>query len=297
MNKPKALIKGDIVGVFVPSSPVKEPFRTEGLQKLREMGFRASEVDNILSNKGVVAKAPEEVYKEFTTLMKDDSVKALWAARGGYGSNHLLKYMEVSEELPCKVVIGSSDVSYLLWYLVDRFKMVVFYGPMLYSSVAGNKADINCLMDLVTGKCETPAYKGKTLVSGRSEGTLTGGCMTNLVSLTGTEYFPELKNRIVILEDVGERPYRLERMLWQLCESGAIDKVKGLAFGNFPGCFLNKPEKQQFLERIEQMLKIYSVPIIYDLKIGHGDNIQTVPLGCHCVIDNGNLFVTEKCVV
>lgn len=279
-EKPLKLSEGDKVGIIAPSSPVKEPFRSQGLQKISEMGYTPVEAEDILSQNHFLAKSSQQGFNDIQDFFNNPEIRAIWAARGGYGSNLLLKRLKKLEISEPKIIIGSSDVSYLLWLFLDRFKMVVFYGPMAYSSIAEGRFDVTNLKAVLSGDGEGLKIPGRVLVTGKVSGTITGGCLSNLVSLLGTAYFPIIKDRVLLLEDVGERPYRLDRMLWQLSQIRTFSKIKALLLGQFPGCFNDPGEKSYFLERVEHYTR-HQIPVIYDLPLGHSDNIHTIPLGVH----------------
>lgn len=300
MKKPRGLSKGCGVGVFLPSSPVKEPFRSNGLEQLSRMGYHAFEVPGISSKvptADFLARTPEEGFADFQHLFIAPEIRALWAARGGYGSNYLLPLVDRLRFREPKIVIGSSDVSYLLWFLLDRLKMVVFYGPMAYSSIAEGRFDEQNLVQVLTGNYDKLQIKGDVLIPGVCKGIVTGGCLSNFVSLIGTPFLPYIENRVLLLEDTGERPYRLDRMFWQLTQTGLLSRVSGLILGEFPGCFVNLRERDAFFNQIRDFLAPYGVPVIYNLPFGHGKNIHTLPLGIEVEIDTTRfegLILEEK---
>jgi len=280
---PPALQKGDQIGIFIPSSPVKEPFRSQGLQKITDLGYQPREIEHVFSRHrhyDFLANSPQTILADIQTFLADPGIRALWAGRGGYGSNHLLPLLNQLQINEPKIIIGSSDVSYLLWYLLDHFHLVVFYGPMVYSSLAEDRFDRPHLESILSGHFhDVDLSCGTILVPGSAQGITTGGCLSNLVSLVGTPYFPILEERILLLEDVGERPYRLDRLLWQLDQAKVFSHIRGLLLGEFPRCFNTPEEKTAFLYSIEEYTRPYSIPVIYDLPFGHGHHIRTFPLG------------------
>ena len=297
MNKPAGLIKGDKVGIFLPSSPVREEFRQRGKSEIEELGFIPVEADSILSRSGYTGKPPGEVISDLVSFLTDDSVKAVWAARGGYGSNRVLDALEFPEKTGPKVIIGSSDVSYLLWRIMDELNMPVFYGPMAYSTVSEKRYDRNNFLDIVSGNYETIQVGGRVLREGKVTAVVTGGCLSNLASLCGTPHFPGTRDRIVLLEDTGERPYRLDRMLWQLSECGFFTDIRGILFGEFPGCFNDDEEKTGFYRAITGYFKDYDYPVLYDMPFGHSPYTKTLPLGIGIGIDTGDfegISIREK---
>lgn len=300
MLKPGKLNKGDKVGIIVPASPVKEPYRTRGLEKIKEIGYVPVEVEHILAKNDFFAKEPGDSFADLQRFFNDKEIKALWAARGGYGSNHLLPLLERLTVNEPKIIIGSSDISYLLWYLLDHFDMVVFYGPMAYSSLPEERFDAANFQKVVGGSYSEMKIPGSVLVPGSVKGIITGGCLSNFVSLIGTRYLPILEQRILLLEDVGERPYRLDRMFWQIAEAGLFSNIKGLVLGEFRNCFNDDKEKESFLQRICHYLKDYKIPVIYGLPFGHSENIHTLPLGIEVEINTSHfqgLILKEKGVI
>lgn len=305
-KKPLKLIYGDKIGVFLPSSSIKNEFRRKGLNEIREMGFIPVEAGDIFANNRYFAacpggaKDPVETVKDLRAFFTDEDIKAVWAARGGYGSNHLLKYMKNFGEVFPKILIGSSDVSYLLWYFQDKMDMVVFYGPMAYSSIAEKRFDRENLNMILSGSYEKIEVNGKVLKNGVVKSPVTGGCLSNIVSLIGTEYFPVLKQKILLLEDINERPYRLDRMIWQMSECGSFSGITGLILGEFPGCFKNRDEKTDFFNKISKYFYKFDFPVLYDLPFGHSDNIMTLPLGIDIEIDTerfAGITIKEKGVL
>ncbi len=183
----------------------------------------------------------------------DKDYKAIWAARGGYGSNHT------------------------------------------FSSLPQNQVNIDNLVRILSGNYVEESIKGSVLIEGKCESTITGGCLSSFVSLIGTPYFPVINDRILLLEDVNERPYKLDRMFWQIYKDGIFSRIKGLVLGEFPGCFKDSAEKNNFFKYLKKYVK--SIPVIYNVPLGHSYNIHTIPLGIKVIIDTryfGGLLIREK---
>ena len=283
-KKPQRLKRGDCIGIFLPSSPVKEPFRSNGIQALTDLGFQAREVSNVFERHGFLARPSEMAFADIQSFFTDKTIAGLWAGRGGYGANYLLRHLtDLSMPTP-KVVIGSSDASCLLWYLLDRFHIVVFYGPMVYASLAEGKFDRENLMRTLTGDYSELKINGAVLRGGESSGVVTGGCLSNLVALIGTDFFPEVEDRILLLEDLNERSYKLDRMLWQMDQRGIFGRIKALILGEFPGCFLDESEKSDFLFRVQSLTEKRGIPVLYDLPFGHSADCHVLPLGINVEI-------------
>ena len=289
MNKPERIKYGDKVGIFLPASSIKKEFRERGLSELREMGLLPVEASNMFSNENYYAKNVKETFKDLIGFLNDDDIRLIWAARGGYGSNYLLEYMRNKKiDFNPKIIMGSSDVSYLLWHFLDNYNMVVFYSPMIYSSVAEKKYNKTQLMNVITGEYDEMMIEGDVLKKGKVSGMVTGGCLSNFVSLIGTDYLPIIEDKILFLEDVGEKGYRLDRMFWQIENVGIFNRIKGLILGRFVNCFKSKEDEILFYENLKKRLEKYDFPVIFNLPIGHGDNLHVLPLGIKINIDTDN---------
>jgi muramoyltetrapeptide carboxypeptidase len=295
--RPDPLKPGDGVGIFLPSSPAKEPFRSQGLQSLRALGFKPREVANVLSGNGFTSRPPEQTLEDLQQFFADREIKALWAGRGGYGSNYLLPLLERLVIQTPKIVIASSDVSYFLWQLLERRRMVVFYGPMAYGGMAAGAYDRDQVLAAITANQEPLRFAGSVLCPGQASGTLGGGCLSNFVSLLGTRGLPELKNRILLLEDVNERPYRLDRMLWQCEQAGVFRRLRGLLLGEFPNCFHDENEKETFYGRWREKLGRLGIPVLYDMPFGHAQSAQVLPLGVKGAIDTESVPYPLSCEI
>lgn len=288
-TKVNPLRSGDRIGVFLPSSPVKEPYRTDGLNQLEHLGFVPVEVENPLSrvaDSEFLSRTPQQSVADFQGFLLDPDIRALIAGRGGYGANLMLTVLDRLVISEPKMIMGASDVSYLLWYIMDKFDIQVFYGPMVYSTLAEKRFNQENLVRVLSGHCKGMVIDGERLLEGTAKGILTGGCLSNFVSLLATPYLPSIKDRILLLEDIGERPYRLDRMFWQLTQSGIFSQIKGLVLGQFPGCFKNSKEKEDFFNRVCYYLEPYHIPVLSGLPVGHGENIHAVPLGVEVVMDS-----------
>lgn len=296
-HRPDPLEPGGAVGIFLPSSPAREPFRGQGLAALRGLGLRPREVRDVLSADDVFSRPPQRVIEEMRAFFADPEVKALWAGRGGYGSNYLLPLLDRLEIPAPKIVVASSDASYLLWYLLERRRMVVFYGPMVYGGMAAGEYDREQTLKALTANQEPSSFRGQVLCPGRARGVLGGGCLSNFASLLGTPFAPAVKGRILLLEDVNERPYRLDRLLWQCEQAGVFRRVRALLLGEFPRCFQDVGEKEAFYRRWSERLSPLRIPVLYDMPFGHAASAQVLPLGVKGEVDAGGEAGTLRCEI
>jgi muramoyltetrapeptide carboxypeptidase len=285
LRKPEPLKINDRVGIFLSSSPIKEPFRTEGLQALRAMGFQPREVAAPFSGHDFFARQPEQSLADLQVFFADPEIKALWAGRGGYGCNYLLPLLEQLEIKTPKIIIASSDVSYLLWYLLEQRQMAVFYGPMVYGGLASGRCNREQILAVLTGADAPMMIPGKILCPGRAKGIIGGGCLANFASLLGTPHLPAVEAKILLLEDVNERPFRLDRLLWQCEQAGIFDQIQALLLGEFPGCFKDESEKDIFYRRWREKLAGRHIPVLFNMPLGHAEVAYLLPLGIEGEID------------
>ena len=285
LRKPEPLRINDRVGIFLPSSPIKEPFRIQGLQALREMGFQPREVAAPFSGHDFFARQPEQSLADLQVFFADPEIKALWAGRGGYGSNYLMPLLERLEIKTPKIVIASSDASYLLWYLLEHREMAVFYGPMVYGGLAAGRYNREQILAVLAGDDSPMRIPGEILCTGRAKGIISGGCLSNFASLLGTPHLPAVKAKILLLEDVNERPFRLDRLLWQCEQAGIFGQIQALLLGEFPGCFKDETEKDIFYRRWKEKLLGWHIPVLFNMPLGHAEVAHVLPLGIEGEID------------
>ncbi len=288
MKKPKILKKGDVIGIFAPASPVKREFFEKGINKLKELGFEVKYSQNIFQKEKFLAGNDKKRAKEFIELLKDEKIKALIGARGGYGSIRLIPFLEEINfsQMKPKILIGSSDLTYLLLYFNQKYKWVVFYGPMASSSIAKDNYDKKSFIHVLTQPTPlSPLICGKVIKPGKTTGILTGGCLSLICSTLGTPYEIETSEKILILEDYQEKSYRIDRYLWQLKLAGKFEKIKGIIFGEMKEC-IQHPEQGYILEDIiKDFFKEYNFPILYGFPFGHSEKSFTLPLGIKAEID------------
>ncbi|HNX97836.1 MAG TPA: LD-carboxypeptidase [Candidatus Aminicenantes bacterium] len=284
MSRP-VLLPGDAVGILLASSPAREPFITDGETELRRLGWEPVRPSLTPATTSFFAATPEDLLDTLAGFWRDPRIRAVWAGRGGYGANRLLGELE---RLPGKnpvPFIGSSDASYLLWALQSRGGSPVLYGPMVYSTLAERRYDEASLRLCLEGRWHEIALPGRVILPGRVVAPLTGGCLTNFVSLLGTPFLPPTAGSVLLLEDVGERPYRLHRLLWQVAASGLCDRLSGLVLGTFPRCFASGEEREEFWTEVRSLFSPFGFPVIGEVPLGHAERTATIPLGMTIRLD------------
>jgi muramoyltetrapeptide carboxypeptidase len=305
MLKPRALKRGSTVAVFAPASPVEQAALLQGVTYLNAMGFRTKISDLIFSRYHYFAGSHQERAMELNRLFADPDVDAIFCARGGYGSVHLLPYLDsaIIRSNP-KIFLGYSDVTVLLQYLERQTEMVCFHGPMVAREFGSGAAAFNesNLLDCVarrTGELKITAPELETLRFGTAKGRLTGGCLSLIASMLGTSYEVDTSEKVLFLEDVNTRPYQIDRMLMQLKLAGKFSQIRGLVFGKMLNCNQKSDGEYRLQEIICDIFSEFQFPILYGLPSGHTQsNSLTLPMGVPVTLDcDRQCLVLNECAV
>jgi len=247
---------------------------------------------------GYLAGTDEERVADLNWALSDPSIKGVLCLRGGYGAMRYLPSIDFDAvRSNQKVVIGYSDITALLVALYEKTSLVCFHGPVGTSTPC--EYSTNWMMSAITKKSPLGTYsqpdratagKGEfelvTIHGGRATGLLTGGNLTLLTHLLGTPYAPDLRGKILFIEDVTEAPYRIDRMLTHLWLSGELQKVKGVAVGQFTDCDSQEPGSAwKVKDVLEIRLQGLGVPVLTGLAIGHVRDKITLPLGVQAELD------------
>lgn len=282
-TKPRALRPGDLVGVCAPASPVDERL-DRGLAELEALGFGVRVDPGIRERQRFTAGTRERRVAEIEGLFRDEAVAGVFCARGGAGAAWLLPRLDLDLlGAHPKVFCGYSDVTFLHAALAAR-RQVVFHGPMAAWDLFGGGYDRESFRAAVMGEGEpyrTAPGDLEVLRTGEAEGRLLGGCLSILVAALGTPWaLRPADDTILFLEDVDERPYRIDRMLFQLRAAGTLDRVRGIVFGDMQRCFPPQGADFTLEEVIEGALSGLDIPVALGLSSGHtaSPNV-TLPLG------------------
>lgn len=288
---PPSLKAGDRVAVVAPSGPV-DPARLElGCAVLRGLGLDVvvgkHALDQNPSGLTYLAGSDAERAADLQEAWCDPRVSAVLCARGGYGASRVLGHLDwdAMRAAAPTWLQGSSDITALHVAFGRRLGVPTLFGPMVATLLAD--ADPEALDHLREGLCGpgAPVHGTHAPAGGRAEGVLTGGNLTLLASLLGTPYAPgPAAGAIAFLEDVGEAPYRVDRMLTQLLQAGWFDGVAGIVLGTWTGC--------GDLDAIfaDRLLPI-GVPILAGVPVGHGPRQLTIRLGARATLDTGTLVL------
>ena len=243
MIKPRALRPGDRIAVVSPASPFAREELDAGMAELRALGYEPVHDESIFEESFFSSGPPALRAEAFKRAWNDPTVAALIAVRGGYGSVQLLPLLvSWQPQRSPKIFVGYSDTTSLLSWLTCHCGMTALHGPMLERRLARGEAgyDRRSFLELVQGKgagLELAPDGLEAVTGGEVSGTMTGGTITQLAGSLGTPFaFNPPAGSVLFLEDVNERPYRIDRMLTQLRQSGVFEKAAALVFGDMPGC-------------------------------------------------------------
>ncbi|MFP4030155.1 MAG: LD-carboxypeptidase [Desulfococcaceae bacterium] len=279
---PRRLKPGDLVRVLSPASPAGPSVLRDGLAVLRSLKLRV-EVNGLPAKfaRGYLAGGDSERAAALNDAFRDPDVRAVFCARGGYGSARLLPLLR--DDLVAadpKVVFGFSDITGLLAGLFRRCGLVAFHGPVA-ATFSGDRAERRRLGELLFSDRVPVLAGGRTLQPGKADGAVVGGNLSVLCGLLGTPFFPETEGCILFLEEVGEPLYKIDRMLTQLRLAGIFDRVAGAALGSWAGCGPTGDVEDLFRERLNRP----DIPVVAGLPAGHGPVNQPFPLGLPAVLD------------
>lgn len=280
--RPDYLQKGDTVGIFALSSSVRESEMQNGINVLKNWGLVVVEADNLYNQDGRYAGTQSERIEGFQKLVDNPNVKALIAARGGYGVAQVLSFIDYSplEKNP-KWIVGYSDVTGLHIALNNRgFETI--HGPM--AKDFSNSESAESLRKALFGELQSLSISTNSdCVEGSAEGRLVGGNFSLIYSLGGTLFDLNVKNAILLIEDTGEANYAIDRMLANLKLSGKLDCIKGVVVGDFTS--MTQGSDRPLNEIIHTYFDDLNIPIMYGVNIGHASKNLATYLGGNVVLD------------
>jgi muramoyltetrapeptide carboxypeptidase len=304
IRKPPRIRPGDVVGVIAPSGAVDADRLAAGVAVLEGWGFRVEVGRAVLARRAYLAGDDRARRADIEHVLADARIRAVFCARGGYGSQRLLPDLDLAPlaRTP-KLLIGYSDATALL-NAVLRAGVVAVHGPMVADDVARglsprSTAHLRALLGDPDWRWEVEAPE--IVRTGRARGRLVGGCLAVLVAALGTPWAPDTDGAVLFLEDVAERPYRLDRLLTQLRQSGKLDRVAGIVFGTMAAC----PPVDGIgpLDVVRECCGDLGCPIAFGVPAGHdprgaGCENLALPLGVPVELDaeRGRLVALEPAV-
>jgi len=302
LHKPPALRPGDTVGVVATSATVEPAYLERGVGVLTAMGYRVKVSDRALDRDGIFAGTDHDRARELNAFFVDRAIKAIFAARGGYGCGRLLPLIDFAAIARApKIFLGFSDATFLLNALVECAGIVAFHGPMVAMDFANGltRKSLDHLARLLSGETGEIEIEAREVVSpGVGEGELVGGCLSVVVAMLGTPFVPRFDGRILFLEATGEKAYRVDRMLVQLRQAGVFDRVAGVVFGAIRPFEGSEQERARIATFVAAQTAEVKGPVLFGIEAGHGTENLTLPFGVRARLDSTRrrLIIAEPAV-
>lgn len=298
LRRPRAVPPGGTIGIAAPAGPIDAEQLARGEAHLREAGFETLRREDVLSRQGYLAGDDERRAKELEELIADERVDAVLCARGGYGAHRIMARLDARRFREArKPLVGYSDVTTLLLWQLRCAGLVGWHGPMLEREIGLDPEEVRALAEALTGTGpEQIVLRGCPGGGGCREGRLVGGSLSLVTASLATPWEIECEGAILLLEDVTEAPYRIDRMLQQLAHAGKLRGLVGLGVGALSRCEASRPGEPEALEVVEEIARPLGIPLVTGLPFGHTTPNLPWPLGIRAALDGarGELVLLER---
>lgn len=308
--KPPRLKIGDKVGLVAPAWLITEKQLELSIERVKMTGLEPIYSDKILGKNGYFSGSDKERADDFNSMIENPEIKGIIFANGGYGCTRILDLIDYDQiKLNPKIIMGFSDNTALINSIHQNTGLITFHGPISrtihhdyskrqFESIVFNPTDkyvIESSNDDLQKAENDKTFDRFTINSGKAQGQLTGGNLTLICSMIGTPNQIDLSDKIVMIEDIGEEPYRIDRMLTQLIDSGQLINASGIAFGICKGCDKSDksiaPNSFTLRQVIEDRIKPLKIPSVYGLSFGHNKNNFTFPIGINAKLDADKMTI------
>jgi muramoyltetrapeptide carboxypeptidase len=305
-RKPRALRAGDKVAIVAPASPFAREEFDRGVAELERLGFEATYDESVFARELYVAGPPEVRAAALQRAWTDPAIAGIFVVRGGYGSVQLLPWLDAKVfRSTAKAFVAYSDNTAVMSWLTLSSGVVTFHGPMLDRRLSrgedGYDRDtfVRCLMQPIAPGLITHDHI-EVLRRGAATGVLLGGTLTQLTASLGTPFaFSPPHGFVLFIDEVGERPYRIDRMFTQLRQAGVIERAAGIVFNELPKC--EEPSGSPSIRDVLTMLtRDFRGPVLFGLPSGHTPGrTLTIPFGVTVTVETGDLpgLVIEEAAV
>jgi muramoyltetrapeptide carboxypeptidase len=293
--KPRAVRAGDCIAIAAPGFAVDRARLEAGAARLRAAGFRVCWRPDLLAQQGYLAGGDARRAAELMQWVEDEQVAAIVCARGGYGAQRMLGRLDAARVRQArKPLVGFSDVTTLLLWQLRAAGLTGFHGPMFDRDAGPSDAELERLVRALAGDA-LPPLAGSPRRGGRAEGRLVGGSLTLLAASLGTPWEIDTRGAILAFEEIGEKPYAIDRDLSHLAAAGKLDAAAGFAVGSLLGCEDPKRATPTADEVVLEILARYRKPLVTGLPFGHEQPNLVWPVGVRAVLDGkrGELRLLE----
>ncbi|MGL5380157.1 S66 peptidase family protein [Clostridium sp.] len=302
MVKLKKLNSNSTIGIICPSSPEDSAFIDEKISKFKELGFNIKEGSYIYDTYGYLAGTDTDRAKDLMDMFSNPEIDAIVCFRGGYGCVRMAPYLDLNiiKKNP-KPFCGYSDITLLLNYINKKCNFPTFHSPMINSKF-DDELTLKYFMNVLTNFNKNSFYNLKKLSNNNIQyinkrdftGKLVGGNLSLIASTLGTPYEVDFNNSILLIEEISENPYAIDRMLSQLILSGSLKKCSAIILGHFTDCSCKNKNTFSLIEVLYQKLSHLDIPIIIGLPFGHDYPNITLPIGAKFSFTAQNDLLTLK---
>ena len=302
----KRLCLGNTIGLISPASPENTQTIQKAILFLRNQGFNIIEGAHLYDNWGYLAGKDKDRAFDVMEMFENKSVDMILCIRGGYGSSRLLPYLDynVIKKYP-KIFAGFSDITVFLNSFYEKCGLTTFHSPMGSSNLEDIETLKSFMFTFMKGyepyTIKNPSkFTTQCIVKGIAEGNLIGGNLGLICNSLGTPYEIDMKDKILFIEEVGEEPYRVDRILTQLLLAKKLQQCSGIILGQFKDCDLPHYERSLTLEEVfYDRLYNLDIPMFSGFCSGHDYPKLTLPIGARVKIDtqDGAIHVMEAVVV
>lgn len=307
--RPSKLQRGDTIGIVAPASPALWENTEKALRQLNKRGYKIKLGSSVRQSRGYLSGSDEVRAQDINQMFADQEVKAVFCLRGGYGSQRILDKIDfhIIKENP-KIFMGYSDITALHIAIYQKCRLITFHGPMPATDMTEDLPAFTegwlykaITEDQPMGTLFNPkGYALHGLIEGRAKGRLVGGNLSLIAASMGTPFEIDTKDKILFLEEIGEEPYRIDRMLNQLRLGGKLGDAAGIILCDFRDCQSKQQQNTLDLEEVfEDMFMGLNKPVLCGYKIGHCSPQITIPIGVKALVDSAQkeLILLEKAVI
>lgn len=312
MILPKRLKKGDTIGLITPAAGVTKEQLDSTIKKLEKLGYKTYHTKRIFAEYGYFAGSDKERAKDVMHMFTNNNVDAILSVRGGYGTSRIVDLLDFDKiQKNPKLFMGYSDITLLHIAIYQKTGLITYHSPLGVSTF--NEFSIKSLMNVIANPLsqyefkymrepnteDNPEFDLYTINRGQAEGILIGGNLSLLVSMIGTEHEPDFSNKIVFIEEIEEKTYKIDKMLVQLINGSNFKDAAGIVMGVFSDCNINDKPTLTLKEAITGLIKPLKIPASYGLSFGHISTKITIPVGINAEFNatKNTLKLLEKTVI
>lgn len=306
--KPPRLKEGDRIALVAPGSYISEKELQDSVTNLSDLGFQVTFSEKLTLQNGYFSGTDQQRADDLMDMFEREDVDAIMCVRGGYGCARILPLLDYSviKKHP-KILIGYSDVTALLYGIFRKTGLITFHGPVATSTF--NEFTVNSFKNVLMNPesvtkfinanppSDENVYGVKTIVEGKAKGRLIGGNLSIMVSLIGTRYDIDYSNKIIFIEEIGEEPYRIDRMLTQLIQADKFKNASGVMMGIFSKC--EPKEKDPSFSKSFSLMEVLTdrfagmkIPVVYGMSFGHIKDKFTIPFGIRAELNTTEQTLT-----